>query len=200
MRTGDPACSGSLGRDLDSSEGGLGRIGMFQEILQQKKSEILRRWIDLILETYPEDTRKFLKSQRNRFSNPVGATISEGLEGLLDHLLEGGEPETASTFLDRIIRIRAVQDFSPSMAIAFVPQLKAIVRELISSQRNQGEFGLEEILDFEARVDQLSLMAFDTFMACREKLYQIRANELRNRTARLLKKTNLFHELQDESW
>jgi hypothetical protein len=172
---------------------------MFQEILQQKKPEILRRWIDLVLDTYPADTKKFLKSQKNRFSNPVGAAISEGLEGLLDRLLEGEGLEAASTFLDRIIRIRAVQDFSPSKAIAFVPQLKGIVRELTSSHRKRGEFSMEELFDFETRVDRLSLMAFDTFMACREKLYEIRANELRNRTARLLRKTNLFYELQDES-
>ena len=92
-----------------------------EKLLSQKKSIILKRWWDTILETYPADAKRFLKKQNDRFSNPVGNTISEETENLYGELLDEQDidPDRISPILDRIIRVRAIQDFSPSQAIAF---------------------------------------------------------------------------------
>jgi hypothetical protein len=37
-------------------------------------------------------------------------------------------PDTVSTFLDGIVRIRAVQNFAPSEAVAFIFHLKKVIR------------------------------------------------------------------------
>jgi hypothetical protein len=170
---------------------------MLEDLLLKNKPSILKKWFDLILDTYPHDTQKFLKSQKNPFTNPVGNTISQGMEHLFEELIHGIDPERTSGFLDQVIRIRAVQGLSPSQAISFMPHLKKVTRDALwKDLRDRGVF--EEYLVFESRVDDMSLMAFDIFVQCREKLLEIRANELRNRTKRLLKKTNLFHELEEE--
>lgn len=134
-----------------------------------------------------------MQGQKDPFANPVGSTILEGIEGLYDELLTGAGLAKAPFFLDTITRVRAVQDFSPSGAIAFIPFLKKIIRDELP--RDTGENPLfEDLGEFERRIDQLTLMAFDIYVACREKLYEIRVNEIKNRSARVLEGINSAYE------
>ena len=137
--------------------------------------------------SYPEETQKFFGGQKDPFANPVGSTILEGIEGLYDELVKGGGFSKASFFLENITRVRAVQDFSPSAALAFIPFLKKVVRDELPKDAN-GNHLFEEVGEFERRIDQLTLLAFDIDMACREKLYEIRVNEIKNRSARMLER------------
>ena len=89
-------------------------------LLADKKASILEKWFDVIIESYPPDTSNFLKTQSNRFANPIGSTISKGIEDIFDELLRGLNKEKTSEFLDNLdnmVRIRAVQDFTPSQAV-----------------------------------------------------------------------------------
>ncbi len=159
-----------------------------EKFLSVKRADILKKWFDLILETYPADTSTFLRNQKNPFTNPVGNTIYQGMEKILDELT--GQPSgVLSEFLDNIVRVRAVQDFSPSQAVSFVFSLKKVIREELT-QSFQGSLPYEEVLSLEDKIDTLALSSFDVFMKCREKLYDIRANELRNMTFRLLQRVN----------
>ena len=56
--------------------------------LAQKKSAILGRWLSTIYESYPPETAIFLRKEKDRFDNPAGYRISEGLEGLYGALLQ----------------------------------------------------------------------------------------------------------------
>ena len=100
-----------------------------KQCLIEKKPAILKKWFDAVVETYPNETSAFLKKQKAQFTNPVGFTLSEGTEHLFDALLRGMLPDTVSRFLDSIVRIRAIQEFTPSEAVAFIFQLKQIVRQ-----------------------------------------------------------------------
>lgn len=164
--------------------------------LVEKKSAILERWFDKVIETYPADASGFLKNKKRQFANPVGYTLSRGLENLLDLLLEEGEMdfEKISPVLDGIIRIRAVQDLAPSQALAFVFHLKKVIREELGRETAPSE----ETAALESRIDALALISFDLYMKCREKIYDLKANELRNMTFRLLQKANLVCEIPDQ--
>ncbi len=166
-----------------------------EELLTEKKAAILRRWFDVILATYPADTSNFLKKLKDRFTNPVGHTIMEGLEDIFDSLLGDADREKISRFLDDIIRVRAVQDFTASQAISFIFDLKKVVREEVE-QGGKGEIPYEELLALYEKIDAIALSSFDIFMKCREKLYDIKANELRNMTFRLLQRVNESGEVQ----
>ncbi len=163
------------------------------EVLKERKGRIAAKWFEQVVATYPEETAKFLKSKRDPFSNPVGNTIKEGIEGIINSLLDKGEE--VNTFLDRIIRIRAVQDFTPSEAVSFVFQLKDVVREELADMSDESWL-TEEIPLFDRRVDELALKAFDIFMNCRERLYEIKVDEMRNWTFRLLERANLLEEFE----
>jgi hypothetical protein len=160
-----------------------------EQFLTNNKTAILERWFELTVETYPADSRKFLNSRGNRFANPVGASILEGLEGIYGLLVKSGgaEPHEFLTFLDEVIRIRAVQDFSPATAVGFVFLLKKAAREAIGKENLNSGLS-EQIVAFESRIDSLALLSFNIYMQCREKLFEIKATEIRNRTSRILER------------
>ena len=145
-----------------------------KDLLSEKRPDIIRGWFDLILKTYPQETAIFLKDQKDRFANPVGQTILRGIEDLFDEIVNGPDPEKVNEYLDNIIRIRAVQDFSPSDAIGFLFLLKNVIRnELLKDIRRNNLF--EELLVIESGIDNLAGISFDIFMKCREKLYDLKA-------------------------
>ncbi len=168
-----------------------------KQVLVEKKTAIVDRWFDAIAETYPDNTSSFLKHNKARFTNPVGYNTRQGVEGLFDALLQEMIPDSVSMFLDDIIRIRAVQDFTPSAAVAFVFVLKRIVREELKKEIR--EHRLAEDLDaFDSTVDDLALFAFDVYMRCREKIYEIKAKEVQNATFRLLQRAKRMEGGGDE--
>lgn len=160
-----------------------------EHLLVKERSAILKRWLDLIFDTYPPDAQAFLMRRKNRIANPVGGAIVAGVDKLFDWLVHGEEGDVGDicVFLDNIVRIRAVQEFSASHSIGFVFFLKRAVRETLDSAvRKKGLY--EDLLTFESKIDNLALLAFDNYSQCREQLHQIRSAELRNRTSRILER------------
>jgi hypothetical protein len=162
---------------------------MLVKFLEQKKEAVLKRWLDLTADTYPPETRKFLVRDVNRFANPVGSSIQSGLEAIYDSLLQEDVGVTPPFMeqLDKIIRIRAVQNFTPAVAVGFVFLLKNAVRE-VAAKEIQDSRQFEELLTFESRIDKLALLSFNIYMQCRETIFDIRATEIRNRTSRILER------------
>lgn len=160
-----------------------------EKLLQEKKSAILDRWFDSILETYPSDTKHFLRTKKDRFENPVAHRISSGIEGIFEQILNNEKAEEASPFLDKVIRIRAVQDYSPSQAVAFVFDLKRLVREALEEDNREGQLS-EELWRLEQEIDQIGLLALDIYMKCREEIYELRVNEVKRSVSRLIERAN----------
>ena len=163
-----------------------------KQLLQKRKTTIVKKWFDAVTETYPDDTSRFLNKQKDQFTNPVGYTISEGIEHLFDALLEGMLQDKVSAFLDSIIRIRAIQDFTPSEAVAFIFRLKKVIRQELGDDILKQQGMPEALSTFDSTIDDLALYAFDIYMKCREKIYELKANEARNMTFRLLQKAQLI--------
>lgn len=155
-----------------------------KEYLSSRKSHIIQRWFEEIILDYPFESRKYLKSQKDRFENPLGHTILEGIKGVLDYLLGEKGYEEILPSLDNLIRIRAVQDISPSKAVGFILPLKKILRE------EGGDKMMEEFLSLSLNIDDLLLRVFDIYALCRERLNNIKFNELRNMTYVLIEKAN----------
>ncbi|UCG77702.1 MAG: RsbRD N-terminal domain-containing protein [Nitrospirota bacterium] len=168
------------------------------DLLSEKGSAIKKKWFDAVIETYPPETSKFFGGNKSEFRNPVGDTINKAVEGIFDQLINDKEPLTGSDVLDQIIRVRAIQDFSPSEAVRFIFLLKDIIRgTLIDAVRKNGLF--DELLGLEARIDELACLSFDIFMSCREKLYEIKATELHRWTYKIIENANVLKENPDSN-
>ena len=165
-----------------------------KDILVEKKTAIAAKWFDAIMDTYPADDSGFLRKQKDRFRNPVGYTFSESINKLLEELINGEEIKDSNSVLTDIIKVRAVQNFSPSKAIGFVFSLKTIVREELAKEIRQNQIN-EELQRFESNIDGLALFAFDIYAKCRDRLSDIKTDELKRMTFSLLKKANLMSEI-----
>jgi len=164
-------------------------------LIEKNKNEIIKNWFEATIQTYAPDTAQFYKGQKDQFANPVGNITAKGVEFLLDQLLNDFEPDAVKTYLDPIIRIRAVQNFTPSQATAFILLLKKVLRDCLSDKIQNAALVLE-LLAFESKIDQLCLMAFDIYMTCKEKIYQISANDMRSQALKAFKRAGL---IADES-
>jgi hypothetical protein len=119
-----------------------------------------------------------MRKEKNQFTNPVGSTISRETEVLFKKLCEGGQLEECQASLDSIIKIRSIQDFSPSKAVGFVFLLKRAIGETLEDEIFK-ESMMNEWLKFQERIDDLALQAFDIYMDCRDKICEIRVNQAR---------------------
>ncbi|MEI6155223.1 MAG: RsbRD N-terminal domain-containing protein [Deltaproteobacteria bacterium] len=159
--------------------------------IKQKKKVILDGCFNFIAGTYPPTTSQLLKQEKDRFLNPVGYTVQNEIETIFDELT--GEMNSSRLYkaLEGIIKIRAVQDFSPSEAVGFVFMLKKAVRETAGSvergawskehnTKKEESMMVNELLEFEQRIDGIALMAFDIYMECREKIHNIKIKEIKH--------------------
>ena len=157
----------------------MGRLGGcdvgLNEALVSKREAVLERWFRAVLATYPEETARFLAGGADRFANPVGQTVRDGLARLYDRFVADVPVSELSAAIDGIVRIRAVQEFAPSAAVGFVYTLRGILREELSD----AALGSDEQTVLENGIDRLALVAFDVYMQCREKIFDIRVREIK---------------------
>ena len=89
--------------------------------------------------------------------------------------------------VEEIVKIRAVQNFTPEEATSFTFLLKRVIREVLKKELNEQDLW-EEFVDLETEIDDLTLLTFGLYVAVREKLFQIRQKEVERRTERLLER------------
>jgi hypothetical protein len=160
---------------------------MFADELAARRDEVLDRWIESVIDAYPDQTATFLKEQPNRFANPVGASLREGLADILDGVIAGSTAGDLLRPLDLVIRVRAVQEFTPSTAVGFIFDLKKIVRDVVADSPEVPQ-------EFDRRIDRLGLAGFEVYMRCREQLWSIRAEEIRNQSLGILERMQAWRE------
>jgi hypothetical protein len=150
-------------------------------LLKQRRQAIIDRWLSLIIKTYPADAAKFMGRESNQFSNPVGHTFAREIETLFDALVGDAGTPAVNSSLDEINKIRAVQDHTASRAVAYIFFLKTAIREEID-EKSEGRI-VEDLLSLESQIDGMALLAFDSYMRCREKLFEIKCDDIRRRAS-----------------
>jgi len=158
------------------------------KLSQAERTEMLARWFDRVVDRYPVETASFLRSQPDPFANPVGAGLRDELAPILDAILGGHGPDTVEGAIDRIVRVRALQEMSPSRAVGFVLDLKEIFAEVANASSDDARSV------FDDRVDGMLLAAFDVYNRCREQVYDIRVKEIRNRSLKVMERLNSWRE------
>lgn len=165
----------------------------FQAALEKNRAKIMDLWFDLTIRTYPEDTARMFASVKNRFDNPVGSLTWQSLNDTFTLLSDARNSGTLDTqalesSMDPVIRIRAIQSFTPSQAVGFVFDLKAIVRKVTGGSMDES---------FDRNIDLLGLSAFNRFMKCREEIFLLKANEAKRRIHRAFERAGLVSELEE---
>jgi len=164
-----------------------------EELLAANRDAIIKDWYHHILDTYPPETAKLWKKGGDPFHNPVAVRSHEAVCAVVDYLIKRHDEkalETVLEYLDELIRVRAVQNFTPSQAAGFIFLLKKSVRETLwNDLKAMGVW--EGFVALESRIDGLALASLDLYAKCREKLYEIRLGDLRREYTQLLKRAQL---------
>ena len=156
---------------------------MLQQILEQNKDNIIAEWVEQIINTYQPEMVGFLHKEKNQFANPVRNTLLTSTEKIYNALLNNINFDTNYPGLEEIIKLRTVQDFSPSQALSFLFILKDIIRNELQNT-DQSNQSIKELNEFEGKMDKLTALAFDIYMNSRNKIYEIRLKEMRSQSQR----------------
>ncbi len=168
------------------------------ELLREKRDEIVEQWTEAIFRTYPLDTVGFMRRQKDQFANPVRHRTIEAVPRIVDAVLEDGlDSEKVYEPLDDLMRVRAVQEFTPTKAVGIVYLLKSLLREKLDAHLDDPRL-VRELLQFESKIDSLALISFDIFAQCQKKIFSMRVDEIKNRQASLLRRAGLILEISAE--
>jgi len=138
---------------------------------------LLKAWYDVTLQNYfPEADEAFRRN--TGFANPIGQVFQESMTTILDGLAASTALPEFQDPMNRIMRVLAVQGLPAGVAVRFL----FVLRNQLASNKGIAE---EEKNSWLARLDELAEMAVETWCECRETLFQLRINELRNRIRQL---------------
>jgi hypothetical protein len=147
-----------------------------KDLLAAKKEEILQRWLDRILEDYPPDTRSFFRETESLYSNPVGFTLRKGMEGIIDRILRPLSAEEARVILEPVMKVRAVENLSPSQRMKFILPLGVVLAEIMREEGRKDLWG-HEWMELNSEISRLALLSRKLFSESREKVNQLRIKE-----------------------
>jgi hypothetical protein len=158
-------------------------------ILENKAGHLCEQWLHQTVATYPADASRFFLDQKDQFLNPVGHTLSVELANLYGEVIGAMDRARIQAALTNIIKIRAVQDYSPSEALAPLNLLKGIILDAVRAELVDST-AMEGFLLVERRIDELVMVAFDIYVGCREKIAELKSLEAKNSVYVLLERMN----------
>lgn len=147
------------------------------EAFHQYKDKIVDQWVEYMLSTYISSG--FFKKEKDLFANPVGTTTRHSLETLYPLLVKGADAKELAEPLEQLIKIRSVQEFTASQAVAPINGVKHITREVFQANKETKQF-VNDLYDFEFAVDLAMLAAFDLYANNREQIYKVRIKEIKS--------------------
>jgi len=155
-------------------------------LLEKKKPTILNEWLTEIFNTYSANTATFLKDEGDVFANPIGHTITTNAEHILDGLIKGEDGDELSVYIEQIIRIRAVQHFTPVQAVSFINNLKTVILDQLRPEISRHSLW-DEWEELQADMDNLAVLAYGIYTKIQERIEHIRAKEIENNERFLMK-------------
>lgn len=157
---------------------------MFEDLQSVERAEIVDVWIREALTMYPVDAAAFYENGKDPFANPVGASVRDALGPLFDLFASEAPLQDYTPHLDRVIRVRCVQDVPASHAVGFVFLLKGVIRKVLASQLTDAQ-ALTKLMVLDARIDKMAACAFDVYTAHQRKIADIRVREMKASVAML---------------
>ncbi len=116
-------------------------------------------------------------ASKSRFTAPTEFVLKSEAEVLLDWLVSEEAPVKVRASLREICKLKAVQALDPSEALGFIFDLKGVLRLVLGGDEHDAA-QMSELGDLDRRIDQLMLLAFDEYSECREKIMEIRMEEV----------------------
>lgn len=145
---------------------------MSLQVLQVAQAAIVDRWLAAATSAYGGLIAQQAATERDPFRNPIGHALRQSMTALVGEFFGAMDAAAVGAAFADIMALRSIQDLSAEQAIGFVFALRGIAREEAPEMK---------AAEAEARVDRFALSAFTQYLACRERLAELKLNEqLRN--------------------
>jgi hypothetical protein len=144
----------------------------------KQQNAVLKDWFgDAMQSCFPDADETIRRG--TGFSNPIGQSFQQAMSAILANL-PAAEEDLASLRapLDRIVRVLAVQGLPAGTSVRFL----FLLRNRLESAP---DIPAEEKRLWIKRLDGLAEIAVEIWCECRETLWQLRLNSLRNRIQQL---------------
>jgi hypothetical protein len=149
-----------------------------REFLRKRQDVIVDRWCHDALAAYSSRAALAFGRERDRFANPIGHGLRTGTRAVFEALLDDADDEAIRDALDEILRTRAVQQLTAAEAVGFIFHLKDLIRNELSSTPAD-DVTPHALAEFTRRIDHAVLIAVDLYVAYRERLCELRINEVK---------------------
>jgi len=171
-----------------SAAAAAGAKNSLHALLWPHREAMAQRWADVVHGTYPFETVGFLRTATDRFTNPVGFCTGEAAKALMEAIFAEAPGEAAiRKAVDEIMRVRAIQDFSPETAVGIFFAMKDIVRDVVMSAQDKPVDCMPALWALESRIDAVALLAFGAYARSRETLHRLKVEETQRKQAQLLR-------------
>ncbi len=153
----------------------------FLHKIQQEKPEILREWYEIVIDSFPQKSRRIITLNEDRFTNPMGYTLHEGMQQILETVVSQSSPADLDEALGKIIKVKAIQDKQPNDGLEFLFALKKVIRQYGNAfsenfTENRALFEVEDLIDL------IILKAHLIFVESREKISELKVREVEKKT------------------
>lgn len=156
------------------------------ERIRGNRTKILKQMLKEVLETYPDQARPLIAIGSDRFGNPLGATLSEGVEEIFEVVADLKSIDEIDLPLERMFKLKAIQEGKTNESLDFLFSLKTIIRNDCKADVHDPD-EIKEWLEIEERIDQIVKRGLQVFITSREKLLELQVAELKHRTYSLRK-------------
>ena len=164
------------------------------------RNDLIERWVGFFFASYPLDSKGFMRTNRDRFANPVGETTRLAAAVLYD-AVAGNETDadTVKKALHDLVWVRAIQDMQPSKAVGVLYMLKPLLRSHILPEcvKASSSSVLDAYLQMESRIDTLAMMALDMYSEARERVFRVRVEEVKRSQSQVIRLAKLRREQED---
>ncbi|MDY6820717.1 MAG: hypothetical protein SVN78_03725 [Deferribacterota bacterium] len=165
-----------------------------REYFLDKKNKILDDWFNHLISHYDDNKLDYLEKERDPFLNPVKYIFKSALGSIFSYIFEDEELDLVSQDIEKLIKLLALNGPKASEVLGLFVFFKQHINALFMSS-----FSLEEKIDEYNEItnifDNLLLKIFDMYVQCREKIYEIRVNEIKRMTFPLLERSGLIERI-----
>ena len=126
------------------------------------------RWLAAAATVYGGLIAAHALTECDPLRNPIGHALRRNLAVLVREFFGAMDAAAVDAAFGEIMALRSIQDLSVERAVGFVFRLRDIARD---------EAPQLQPAEADARVDRLAISAFTQYLACRERLADLRLNE-----------------------
>ena len=129
---------------------------------------VAERWLAAAAAAYGGLIAEHALAGHDPFRNPIGHTLRKNLTALVCEFSGAMDEVAIDAAFAEIMALRSIQDLTVERAVGFVFTLRGIAREQVPQMH---------AAEVEERIDRLALSAFGQYLACRERLAELKLNE-----------------------